>query len=194
MVAAHPKRPTGAGTANCSRRLISMLPVMPTPYKVADPPARSASSPIPPFSPFPTTPTIPSTTSTAMFAQYSPLFTSGLLSDSSPSSSRSPSPKGRVGRPERSKKTTHDSLPVTVNSASFSLYAGVHEKSSEDVDNALFLTFKPSRQQVEQGRSFLSLDLAESHRSMSLRRKDTMTTTHGRSVPTSPVSSVPSLP
>jgi hypothetical protein len=80
---------------------------------------------------------------------------------------------------------------MTVASSTFSLYAGVPE-SSED---ALFLTLKPSRQEIEAGRSFLSLDLADSCRSMSLRRKDTVTTAYGRSVPTSPTSTViPSLP
>ena len=80
---------------------------------------------------------------------------------------------------------------MLVTSGTFSLLSGVPEKSSDD---AIFLTFKPSRQEVEAGRSFLSLDLAESHRSMSLRRKDTMTTANGRSVPTSPISALPSLP
>ena len=115
-----------------------------------------------------------------MFAQYSPLFTSGLLSDSSsPSSSRSPSPQPKARKP------AHESLPL---SATFSVYSG------EGSENALFLTFKPSRRHIQEGHSFLSLDLAESHRSMSLRRKDTVTTTYGRSAPTSPVSSAPALP
>ena len=100
-----------------------------------------------------------------MFAQYSPLFTAGLLSDSSPSSSRSASPR----RSSRTKKTTHDSLPVTVNSASFSWYSpkSAHESSG----SALYLTLKSSRKARDAGRSFLSLDLADS---VSLRRKDTM--------------------
>ncbi|EKM50133.1 uncharacterized protein PHACADRAFT_264689 [Phanerochaete carnosa HHB-10118-sp] len=124
-----------------------------------------------------------------MFAQYSPLFTSGLrLADNSPSSSRAPSPKQRT---HKSKKQTHDSLPITIWSATFSLCDGVPADSEDD---ALFLTFKPSRREIEEGRSFLSLDLADSHRSMSLRRKDTVTTTQGRSVPTSPVIAIPSLP
>ena len=133
-------------------------------------------------------PSIPPTLPFAMFAQYSPLFTSGLrLSDNSPSSSRAPSPQPRDSQP---KKQTHDSLPVTISTATFSLYAGVPADSADD---AFFLTLKPSRRDVEEGRSFLSLDLAESHRSMSLRRKDTVTTTYGRSVPTSPVASIPSV-
>ncbi|KAI0766793.1 hypothetical protein BC629DRAFT_885394 [Irpex lacteus] len=123
-----------------------------------------------------------------MFAQYSPLFTSGLLSDSSPASSRAPSPQ-----PTRRRKGTHDSLPHTVSSALFSVYAP--NNASEASEDAFYLTFKPSRRHLEQGQSFLSLDLgADMRRSMSLRRKDTVTTTHGRSVPTSPVMSAPPIP
>jgi hypothetical protein len=123
-----------------------------------------------------------------MFAQYSPLFTSGLLTDSSPASSRAPSPQ-LSGR----RKAAHDSLPLTVNSTFFSVYAP--HSPSETSEDAFYLTFKPSRRQLEQGQSFLSLDLsADMHRSMSLRRKDTVTTVHGRSVPTSPVLSAPPVP
>ncbi|KAI0071342.1 hypothetical protein K474DRAFT_1712558 [Panus rudis PR-1116 ss-1] len=119
-----------------------------------------------------------------MFAQYSPLFTAGLLSDS-PSSSRSPSPFA-----PRTKH--HDSLPLTVRSGSTDMFGGIHSAHSEKSEDALFLTFRPHRRQVDEGRSFLSLDLAESHslRSMSLRRKDTVTsratTAFGRSEPASP--------
>ncbi|CDO75239.1 hypothetical protein BN946_scf185036.g3 [Trametes cinnabarina] len=120
-----------------------------------------------------------------MFAQYSPLFTSGLLSESnSPSSSRHSSI-------ERRTKAPRGSLPVDANVDSF------YETSTSD-DDALFLTFMPRRRRADAGNSFLSLDLAESHsmRSMSLRRKDTVTTratTHfGRSVPTSPT--LPPMP
>ncbi|KAI8974608.1 hypothetical protein BD414DRAFT_424268 [Trametes punicea] len=114
-----------------------------------------------------------------MFAQYSPLFTSGLLSESnSPSTSRRPSLELRS-------KSPRGSLPVDANLDSF------YEASTSE-DDALFLTFMPRRRRPEAGNSFLSLDLAESQsmRSMSLRRKDTITTrattTFGRSVPTSP--------
>ncbi|KAL7280953.1 hypothetical protein PYCCODRAFT_1371869 [Trametes coccinea BRFM310] len=120
-----------------------------------------------------------------MFAQYSPLFTSGLLSESnSPSSSRHSSI-------ERRGKVPRGSLPVDANLDSF------YETSTSE-DDALFLTFMPRRRRADAGNSFLSLDLAESHsmRSMSLRRKDTVTTratTHfGRSVPTSPT--MPPMP
>lgn len=124
-----------------------------------------------------------------MFAQYSPLFTSGLrLADNSPSSSRASSPKRRACS---SRKQTHDSLPVTIRSASLSLCDGVPACAAGD---ALFLTLKPSRREPEPGRSFLSLDLAESHRSLSLRRKDTVTSAQGHSVPASPVSGRPALP
>ncbi|KAI0628186.1 hypothetical protein C8Q77DRAFT_1220974 [Trametes polyzona] len=114
-----------------------------------------------------------------MFAQYSPLFTSGLLSESnSPSSSRRPSLELRD-------KAPRGSLPVDANLDSF------YEASTSE-DDGVFLTLMPRRRRAEAGNSFLSLDLAEnqSMRSMSLRRKDTVTsraTTHfGRSVPTSP--------
>ena len=67
-----------------------------------------------------------------MFAQYSPLFNAGLrLADSSPSSSRAPSPQPQ--RPAR--KHTHDSLPLTV--ASRSTLGGVPAAGADD---ALFLT------------------------------------------------------
>ncbi|KAI0351834.1 hypothetical protein OH77DRAFT_1410398 [Trametes cingulata] len=118
-----------------------------------------------------------------MFAQYSPLFTSGLLSESNtPSSSRRPSLEFR----DRNEKAPRGSLPVDANLDSF-----YEASSSAAEDDAVFLTFMPRRRR-DAGNSFLSLDLAESHslRSMSLRRKDTVTTratTHfGRSVPTSP--------
>ncbi|KAH9931864.1 uncharacterized protein B0H18DRAFT_952536 [Fomitopsis serialis] len=102
------------------------------------------------------------------FAQYSPLFTSGLLTrtpTASPSTSRSPSIKRRRGK-------AVDSLPCTVNTVSF--HAAV--RSSTDT-SAMFLTLVPHRQLEDEDRSFLSLDLAESQsmRSMSLRRKDTVT-------------------
>ncbi|KAI0342748.1 hypothetical protein BDW22DRAFT_1357253 [Trametopsis cervina] len=126
-----------------------------------------------------------------MFAQYSPLFTSGLLSDSSPAPSPLPN--------SRRRKAAHDSLPLTVRSSEFSVYSPSHSHSpysaSESSEDALYLTLKPSRRQLEHGQSFLSLDLsADMHRSMSLRRKDTVTTARGRSVPTSPVMSAPPMP
>ncbi|CAL1715546.1 unnamed protein product [Somion occarium] len=129
-----------------------------------------------------------------MFAQYSPLFTSGLLSDS-PSASRAPSPQHPV------RKNTHDSLPLTVNTRMSDIYAGVESaRNPQDNDGALFLTFRPHRKQVDEGLSFLSLDLAESQsmRSMSLRRKDTVTTkattAFGRSEPSSPSYNLPVSP
>ncbi|KAF7794380.1 hypothetical protein EIP86_005514 [Pleurotus ostreatoroseus] len=132
-----------------------------------------------------------------MFAQYSPLFTSGLLSDNSPSSSRSSSPKRRFRMSKsKGKKTSHDSLPVTVNSATFSVYAP-HAPTRDSQESALFLTLKPSRRahSADEDHSFLSLDLADTHRSMSLRRKDTVTSKatsfFGRSEPVSPVSPLP---
>ncbi|EMD38763.1 hypothetical protein CERSUDRAFT_122336 [Gelatoporia subvermispora B] len=123
-----------------------------------------------------------------MFAQYSPLFTSGLMSEhNSPAPSRAPSAAAH-------RKPVRESLPLTVDTASFSFYAGVHARSPSEPDAGsagLFLTLMPRRRQVEDGRSFLSLDLAESQsmRSMSLRRKDTVTsrtTAFGRSEPNSP--------
>ncbi|KAI0365196.1 hypothetical protein BV20DRAFT_982725 [Pilatotrama ljubarskyi] len=115
-----------------------------------------------------------------MFAQYSPLFTSGLLSESNtPSSSRKPSLEFR-------EKAPRGSLPVDANIDSF-----YETSTSTSEDDAVFLTFMPRRRR-DAGNSFLSLDLAESQslRSMSLRRKDTVTTRattcFGRSVPTSP--------
>ncbi len=121
-----------------------------------------------------------------MFAQYSPLFTSGLLSESNtPSSSRRPSR-------ERHQKVPRESLPVDA-----SLDGIYHSSLSPSDDDAVFFTFKPRRRRVELGNSFLSLDLAESQsmRSMSLRRKDTVTTratTHfGRSAPGSPTALYP---
>lgn len=116
-----------------------------------------------------------------MFAQYSALFYSGLVSESNtPSSSRRPSLEF-----EHCDKAPRGSLPADANLDSF------YEATTSD-DDAVFLTLMPRRRRAEAGNSFLSLDLAESHsmRSMSLRRKDTVTsraTTHfGRSVPTSP--------
>ena len=113
-----------------------------------------------------------------MFAQYSPLFTSGLLSESNtPSTSRRPSVEIRS-------KDVRESLPVDASVES------LYETPTSEEDG-IFLTLAPRRRR-EAGNSFLSLDLAESQsmRSMSLRRKDTITsraTTHfGRSVPTSP--------
>ncbi|KAI0699642.1 hypothetical protein C8T65DRAFT_299436 [Cerioporus squamosus] len=122
-----------------------------------------------------------------MFAQYSPLFTSGLLSESNtPSTSRRPSL-------ERRTKDPRESLPVDASIDS------IYEPSSLTSEaDAFFLTIMPSRRRREAGNSFLSLDLAESQslRSMSLRRKDTITTratTHfGRSVPASPT--IPPMP
>ncbi|KZT66135.1 hypothetical protein DAEQUDRAFT_768281 [Daedalea quercina L-15889] len=114
---------------------------------------------------------------------YSPLFTSGLLTGTpaaSPSTSRSPSMKRRRGK-------AVDSLPCTVNTVSF--HAAV--RSSTD-PTAMFLTLVPHRQWEDEDRSFLSLDLAESQslRSMSLRRKDTVTSrgsvAFGRSEAASP--------
>ena len=102
----------------------------------------------------------------AMFAQYSPLFTSGLLSESNtPSTSRRPSLEMR-------QKDPRESLPV--DASLDSIYEPTTSTSEAD---ALFLTIMPSRRR-EAGNSFLSLDLAESQslRSMSLRRKDTITT------------------
>ncbi|KAH9889070.1 hypothetical protein C8Q73DRAFT_654738 [Cubamyces lactineus] len=120
-----------------------------------------------------------------MFAQYSPLFTSGLLSESNtPSTSRRPSFELRG-------KAPRGSLPVDANLDSF------YEATTTEED-AVFFTFMPRRRRADAGNSFLSLDLAESQsmRSMSLRRKDTVTTratTHfGRSVPTSPT--MPPMP
>ena len=127
---------------------------------------------------------------THFFKSYfspTPLFTAGLLSDNSPSSSRSTSPKRRV---RRSKKTTHDSLPLTVNSATFSVYAP--HADHESAASALYLTLKPSRRQRQEGHSFLSLDLADT---LSLRRKDTVTsratTVFSGREPLSPASPVP---
>ncbi|TFK80183.1 hypothetical protein K466DRAFT_605543 [Polyporus arcularius HHB13444] len=121
-----------------------------------------------------------------MFAQYSPLFTSGLLSESNtPSTSRRPSLEMRP-------KDPRESLPVDASIDS------IYESSTSTPESdALFLTIMPSRRRAQAGNSFLSLDLAESQsmRSMSLRRKDTITTratTHfGRSVPASPTMSPP---
>ncbi|KAI0741830.1 hypothetical protein C8Q80DRAFT_160397 [Daedaleopsis nitida] len=125
-----------------------------------------------------------------MFAQYSPLFTSGLLSESNtPSSSRMPSV-------ERCSKEPRESLPV--DASTDSLYETTLPPLSED--DTVFFTFMPRRRRVELGNSFLSLDLAESQsmRSMSLRRKDTITsraTTHfGRSAPGSPSAMFPIPP
>lgn len=139
----------------------------------------------PPSTPSQTT-TAPVITATAtMYSQYSPLFTSGFLSDS-PSSSRAPSPL------YLSHKDNHDSLPLTVNTRMSDIYAGAESSRTPGDVEALFLTFRPHRKQVEEGLSFLSLDLAESQsmRSMSLRRKDTVTTrattAFGRSEPSSP--------
>ncbi|KAI0763848.1 hypothetical protein BD413DRAFT_606524 [Trametes elegans] len=104
-----------------------------------------------------------------MFAQYSPLFTSGLLSESN-TPSTSP-PRG--------------SLPVDANLDSFC-------EAFTSEDDGVFLTLMPRRRRADAANSFLSLDLAESQslRSMSLRRKDTVTsratTCFGRSVPASP--------
>ncbi|TBU30067.1 hypothetical protein BD311DRAFT_777051 [Dichomitus squalens] len=122
-----------------------------------------------------------------MFAQYSPLFTSGLLSESNtPSTSRRPSV-------EICSKDVRESLPVDATVES------LYETPTSEEDG-IFLTIAPRRRR-EAGNSFLSLDLAENHslRSMSLRRKDTFTsraTTHfGRSVPTSPTTApVPMSP
>ena len=121
-----------------------------------------------------------------MFAQYSPLFTSGLLSESnSPSTSRRPSVELS---PEPRPMHLRGSLPVDVS------LDHVYEALTSEDDGILF-TVAPSRRRrrSELGASFLSLDLASDARtlrSMSLRRKDTVTsrsTTHfGRSVPTSP--------
>ncbi|KAI1784675.1 hypothetical protein LXA43DRAFT_1066554 [Ganoderma leucocontextum] len=103
-----------------------------------------------------------------MFAQYSPLFTSGLLSESNtPSTSRRPSV-------ELQQKDPRESLPV--DASVDSLY-----ETPTSGEHGIFLTLAPRRRDA--GNSFLSLDLAESQsmRSMSLRRQDTFTsraTTH----------------
>lgn len=128
----------------------------------------------------------------AMFAQYSPLFTSGLLSDS-PAASRTPSPN------HLTHKYNRESLPLTVNTESTSFYDVFDSaRFPDEEDSAIFLTFKPHRRQIDHGRSFLSLDLAESNsmRSMSLRRKDSVSTTafFGRSEPSSPSPSSPVSP
>lgn len=139
-----------------------------------------------PSTPSQTTTSTPITAIATMFAQYSPLFTSGFLSDS-PTGSRAPSPLHLS-----SHKSTHDSLPLTVNTAFSDIFAGAQSSRTAEDHEAIFLTFRPHRKQVEEGLSFLSLDLAESQsmRSMSLRRKDTVTTrattAFGRSEPSSP--------
>lgn len=128
-----------------------------------------------------------------MFAEYSPLFNAGLVSESvTPTSPRIPFFGSRF------RKGTHDSLPVTVNTSSISLHTGVHSPRSPSEENGLFFTFMPHRRHdTDEGRSFLSLDLAESQtmRSMSLRRKDTVTTKattfFGRSEPSSPLAVSP---
>ncbi|OBZ66922.1 hypothetical protein A0H81_13066 [Grifola frondosa] len=127
-----------------------------------------------------------------MFAQYSPLFTSGLLSESNtPSTSRRPSIDLRP------QKEARGSLPINVTDGFYeteTIFSDLAESSP------LYLTLMPSRRHVGEGRSFLSLDLAESQsmRSMSLRRKDTVTTRatqfFGRSVPTSPLAMSPTSP
>ena len=102
-----------------------------------------------------------------MYAQYSPLFQAGFkLSGSSPVSSRPSSP---LFRKLHSKKSAHESLPVTVTSTTFSWHAA--QDVNNGSDSALYLTLEPSRRQDLQGRSFLSLDLADA---VSLRRKDTV--------------------
>lgn len=126
-----------------------------------------------------------------MFPQYSPLFTAGLMPDApSPSSSRTPSPRAR---------NTHDSLPLTVRTASLGVYDGVRVPSpaSASDDTALFLTLKPRRRHAP-GASFLSLDLADAastrslslSMSMSLRRKDTVSS-RTTAEPSSPLASSP---
>ncbi|PCH44139.1 hypothetical protein WOLCODRAFT_138790 [Wolfiporia cocos MD-104 SS10] len=137
----------------------------------------------------------------AVFAQYSPLFTSGLLSgrnspdERSPCSSRAPSPPARARRHRQ-----QDSLPLTVSTVSF--HPAVRASDTLDA-SAMLLTLVPHRayddDDFEPGRSFLSLDLAETSsqavRSMSLRRKDTLTSrTSGHSAPTSPAAASPALP
>ncbi|PIL29440.1 hypothetical protein GSI_08382 [Ganoderma sinense ZZ0214-1] len=107
--------------------------------------------------------------SPAMFAQYSPLFTSGLLSESNtPSTSRRPSLELR-------QKDPRESLPVDASVDS------LYETPTSEEDG-IFLTLAPRRRDA--GNSFLSLDLAESQsmRSMSLRRNDTITSRFGRTV------------
>ncbi|TCD65062.1 hypothetical protein EIP91_003300 [Steccherinum ochraceum] len=110
-----------------------------------------------------------------------------------PVSSRTPSPSRKTKRCKH-----HDSLPVTVKSSTTSSFYGVESPRSPETSNSegFMFTLMPHRRQVDDGRSsFLSLDLAESQsmRSMSLRRKDTVTTKSsgffGRSEPSSPVAS-----
>ncbi|KAH8103841.1 hypothetical protein BXZ70DRAFT_1005403 [Cristinia sonorae] len=119
-----------------------------------------------------------------MFAQYSPLFTSGLMSDHP----RTPSPPRKVRRTKH-----HDSLPVTVKSSTSSYYPATRSPEST-ISQGFMFTLAPHRRLLDEDRSFLSLDLAESQsmRSMSLRRKDTVTTKSstffGKSEPSSPVS------
>ena len=67
------------------------------------------------------------------FAQYSPLFTSGLILSDNNSQPSSPKPSLK----SRAKTTPRESVPLTVSSASFSVYAPY--QTSED---AFFLTFK----------------------------------------------------
>lgn len=125
-----------------------------------------------------------------MFAQYSPLFTSGLLSGCSTPEHSSPSSSRSSSKRRRPQKEPRNSLPLTINNVS--MYAGVRNSSDAGNGGGLFLTLMPHRSQADEGRSFLSLDLAESSsmRSMSLRRKDTVstraTTYFGRSEPSSP--------
>lgn len=82
-----------------------------------------------------------------MFAQYSPLFQSGLLSDS-PTSSRSSTPALHHKRPT-------PSLPLTVNTTQLSAYA-------DDLDSPLEGTYFFTLAQQDEDQSFLSLDLADS--------------------------------
>ncbi|KAH9928791.1 hypothetical protein B0H21DRAFT_700248 [Amylocystis lapponica] len=126
-----------------------------------------------------------------MFAQYSPLFTSGLLETSSPATSYS-----KFNLRLRKKSTVRESVPVSVNSPSASFYGGAYTPHDASDDSAIFLTFMPRRHHIDEDRSFLSLDLAESQsmRSMSLRRKDTVnsraTISFGTFEPTSSASYV----
>ncbi|KAI0925084.1 hypothetical protein AcW2_005776 [Taiwanofungus camphoratus] len=151
-------------------------------------PSRPIAFPNCPLSPWSATTT--TTRNAHMFAQYSPLFTSGLLSGCSTPEHSSPSSSRSSSKRRRPQKEPRNSLPLTINNVS--MYAGVRNSSDAGNGGGLFLTLMPHRSQADEGRSFLSLDLAESSsmRSMSLRRKDTVstraTTYFGRSEPSSP--------
>ncbi|KZT07417.1 uncharacterized protein LAESUDRAFT_758427 [Laetiporus sulphureus 93-53] len=155
--------------------------------------------------PSPTTTIATAGMDTSAFAQYSPLFTSGLLSGrttpehDSDRAPASPSSSRLSWRRRHFKREHHDSLPLAVDTAITSFYAVVRSDIDLAADNAMFLTLMPHRRQTDGGRSFLSLDLAEcqSMRSMSLRRKDTVTTRAttylGHSEPNSPTGALKTI-